>query len=187
MGMFNALGTANAAVINFDEFTSPPVTGSYSDSGISGPLVYPTVTIDGGPSARVMNGSGWDNEQTSGQNLFGTLDGSFALTFTNPVSNFSLDVLNGTGGATFTVNLYDSFDVLFSSTSNGLPDWPSGWHYSYLGGGISKARILGNSDFAIDTISFDTVATDVPEPATLTLLGAGLVGAFASRRRKAKA
>jgi len=184
--MFSALGTANAAVINFDEFTSPPVTGSFSDSGIAGPLVYPTVTVDGGPSARVMNGTGWQNEQTSGENLFGTLDGFINLTFTSPVSNLTMDVLNGTGASTFTVNLYDFNDILFSSTNSGLPDWPSVWHYGYAGGGISKVRILGNSDFALDTISFNT-ATAVPEPATLTLLGAGLVGAFASRRRKAKA
>jgi hypothetical protein len=180
--MVSALGTANAAVINFDEFTSPPVTGSYSDTGIAGPLVYPSVTVDGGPSARVMNGTGWLNEQTSGENLFGTEDGFITLDFTSPVSNLVMDVLNGTGGSIFTVDLYDSFGTLFSSTNNNLPDWPSAWHYSYAGGGISQAKILGNNDFAVDTISFDT--SEIPEPATLTLVGAGLVGAFAGRRRK---
>jgi len=143
--------------------------------------------VDGGASARVMNGSGWQNEQTSGANLFGTTDGFVNLTFTSLVSDLTMDVLNGTGASTFTVNLYDANDILFSSTNNNLPDWPSAWHFSYNGGGIAKATILGNNDFAVDTISFNTSATDIPEPATLTLLGAGLLGAFASRRRKAKA
>ncbi|HSS14077.1 MAG TPA: PEP-CTERM sorting domain-containing protein, partial [Rhizomicrobium sp.] len=154
-----------------------------SDSGISGPLVYPTVTINGGPSARVMNGSGWQNEQTSGNNLFGTLDGAMTLSFTSPVSNLAMDVLNGTGGSLFTVELYDSSNVLFSSISNALPDWPSAWHYTFGGGGISTAKILGNSDFALDTVSFDTTAA-VPEPLTISLFSAGLVGAAAMRRRK---
>jgi hypothetical protein len=70
-----AASRASATIINFDEFTSPPVTCCYGNP-VVGPLVYPSVTItDGAGQGQVMNGSGWDNEQTSGNNLFGTESG----------------------------------------------------------------------------------------------------------------
>jgi hypothetical protein len=101
-----AMTPANAVSINFDEFASPPVTCCYGSTGVTGPLNYPSVTVTAGDGGYVMNGSGWSNEQTSGYNLFGTLSGVIYLDFTHPVSNLALDVINGEGGATFTVDLY---------------------------------------------------------------------------------
>ena len=182
---FGSSASAANVTVDFDEFTSPPVTCCYGGP-IVGPLVYPTVTVSAGDGGTVMNGSGWQNEQTSGDNLFGTLSGSIELSFTNPVSNLALDVLNGMGAATFTVDLYDANGNLFSSISNDLPNWPSAWHYAYAGGGISEALILGNGDFAIDTVTFSTGA--VPEVSTWGMMCLGFAGlGFAGFRSSRKA
>jgi hypothetical protein len=175
-----------AAVINFDEFTSPPVTCCFGDSGVTGPLVYPEVTIaDAVNSGFVMNGTGWNNMQTSGENLFGTLSGSMSFVFNAPVSNLSFDLINGTGAFDFTVNYYDQSSALILQTVVALSDYATQGSVGTLSpalSGIMSVQILGNGDFAVDTISFN--GGEVPEPSSLALAGSALAALALSRLRR---
>ena len=180
-------GAANAQSVNFDEFTSPPVTCCYGNP-VTGPLVYPAVTIhDGANSGQVMDGSGWQNDQTSGQNLFGTTSGTINFDFSSPVSGLAFDLINGTDASRFTVSVFGTGDVLLDSQIVSLGSWftQSGnvGHVSFADSGITNAVITGNNDFAVDTINFNV--SGVPEPSTwaMMLLGFGAIG-FATRRRR---
>ena len=183
-----ALSLAASTVnVNFDEYTSPPVTCCYSDTGVTGPLVYPDVTVqDGIGSGYVMNGSGWNNVQTSGDNLFGTESGSIDLIFNSGVSNFSVDVINGSGAAGFALNLYDAAHSLIATSAFNLTDWGSVGSVLTVNPGTSGiwyAEIIGDSDFAIDTVSFDTGSSPIPEPSTILLMAGGVCALLLKRLR----
>jgi hypothetical protein len=179
---------ARADVVNFDQYASPPVACCYGSTGVTGPLVYPHVTImDGNGAGSVMNGSGWDNEQTSGNNLFGTESGTIVLTFNVPVSNLVLDVINGTSASSFTLNGYDQTSTLLGADTQSLNSYTSPGSVSTFSlnfGDIWSATVVGNGDFAVDTISFNTGTT--PEPGFLGILVAGVATLFASKQRRHK-
>ena len=147
-------------------------------------MVYPDVTItDGAGTGYVMNGSGWNNMQTSGANLFGTESGSFVLTFNNAVSDFSVDVINGTSSNSFTLDLYDQSGTQIFQSVISLNNYDTPGSVATMNpatAGIWKAAIQGDSDFAIDTVSFNT-GQAAPEPSTLVLV-AGAAVAFGLRR-----
>jgi hypothetical protein len=183
---------ANIVNINFDEFTSPPVTCCYATTGVLGPLVYPTVTVvDGSGGGYVMNGSGWNNEQTSGNNLFGTGSGTIYLNFVSPVSNVNLDVINGESASNFTVNAYDPLNnTIFGQTQalNSFGGAGSVSHFDANVADIKQLAVYGNFDFAIDTVSFNTNTSTTPEPALYGILAFGMVLLGLARSfRKAKA
>ncbi|WP_321477585.1 PEP-CTERM sorting domain-containing protein [uncultured Paludibaculum sp.] len=177
-----------ATIINFDEFASPPVTCCYGTTAVTGPLVYSDITIAAGAdSGFVMNGDGWDNQQTSGNNLFGTNSGSMILTFNAATDGFSVDIINGTSAATFTLTLFDQLDAQLFQTTTGLNDYGTLGSVGTLSAttvGIWKAVIEGNSNFAIDTVSFNGGAAAVPEPSTLALTGAAALFLSLLRRRR---
>ena len=189
--LFLLPATASGQQINFDEFTSPPVTCCYGNP-VQGPLFYPEVVIqDGFGGGTVMNGSGWLNAQTSGQNLFGTLSGRMVIFFPGQQANgLSLDIINGLiSGYAFTVNIY-GIDTMFIA-SNSIALAPFGQpgsvgNVSFSNAGIWRVDISGSDNFAIDTLNYNTGA--VPEPGTwaLMLLGFGLMGRGlrASQRRR---
>ena len=60
------------------------------------------------------------------------------------------------------------------------------WHFMTNGGELSHFALYGRKTFSIeqDCLGCDPDITEVPEPATLLLLGSGLT--FAARRRRAK-
>ncbi|TDK67369.1 PEP-CTERM sorting domain-containing protein [Sapientia aquatica] len=174
---------ASTVSINFDEFTTPPVNCCYGNPTQGVPVIYPTVTITGGNSGTIMDNTGWSNMQTSGKNLFGTLDGLITLNFNQPISGLSLDVINGTNAASFTLSEYDNSHNLIDSETMFLNRYTTAGsveRFSLLDSGVFSATISGNGDFGVDTITY----SDVPEPATLALLGLGLL-AFAGLRRRA--
>lgn len=58
--------------------------------------------------------------------------------------------------------------------------------FGWVGAGITSIKISSAADFAFGNF-FTSGATPAPEPMTLSLVGAGLAGIGALRRRKAKA
>lgn len=181
---------AKADTINFDEFTSPPVTCCFSDTGIIGPIVYSTVTIqDGAGSGHVMNSEGWSNQQTSGDNLFGTLSsGAIDFLFNQDVFGLNFDLINGTGAFDFVVSIFDANDSLLGSQTislNSFATQGSVQNVAFGQTGIRTVHIAGSDDFAVDTINFSTSGGAVPEPASWALMigGFGLAGGALRRRR----
>ena len=185
---------AFAVLINFD------------DQGLSGPQLFGGVMqvialtnvggsgIDATFSGGVIltNATNFPANHTS---VYGTYSGvtgytnPMTVTFSQPVSNFFLDLYNGwTSDRTFTV-----FDNSGNSTTVTLPPNTSSGQtlvsFSAAGSIISLQDVtIGVStwDFLIDNIHFNEPLPTVPEPATMLLLGAGLLGLVGLRGRLKK-
>jgi hypothetical protein len=181
---------ATPIVRDFDELGAP--VDCCFGSGAFNVVSYPDLTVSSGASAVVMNNQGWSNMQTSGLNLYGTLDGYIDLTFSSLVNNLNFDLINGAGAYTFTVNFYDVLDNVIEvdlMSLNSFASTGSVGHIAGSVGNIAKVRILGNEDFAIDTISFEIARSEVPEPASLALFALGLLSCLSmlmlqTRRRQ---
>ena len=196
-GLAPLVASAAAQNVNFDEFTSPPVSCCFNTTGITGALDYPGVLVDGGASGAVMNGDGWLDAQTSGANLYGTLGATISLQFHQSSSDISLDVINGTSSVAYTVSLYDVHASLIDASTQTLaafdqPNFTTGVaHFMFADDGvwsvvISTPFVADGNDFAIDTLGFgtDTGTTPVPEPSSALLLLAGIASLFVSARRR---
>ncbi|BDT57850.1 hypothetical protein MasN3_13440 [Massilia varians] len=180
--------SATPIVRDFDNYTSPPVSCCYTSSEVR-VAVYADLTVSGGESGRVMNASGWNNLQTSGANLYGSKDGFIDLLFTAPVYNLAFDLIHGNfGNINLTVNYFDSGNVLLEQASVPLTSYAMPGSVKHVIGratNIAHVRITGASNMAIDTISFELAPVNVPEPASMALIGLAALGMTAARRRRA--
>lgn len=167
---------ASAALVtrNFDELGEP--VDCCFGSGAYNVVSYPDLTVSSGASAVVMTYLGWADMQTSGKNLYGTLDGYIDLTFSEPVYGLNFDIINGAADFSFTLNFYDILNNLIETDLMSLSSFSTLGSVGHAVGGvgnIAKVRILGNEDFAIDTINFEIARSEVPEPGNLALFVLG--------------
>ena len=186
---------ADTIVINFDVdgfgatiAGNTPITDQYANLGVlfAGIEDGGAVDINAAPDPDGVAAPSSPNVMTNCANANLGCPGNRAdilrMTFADPVSGISL-MLDSLGGLSVTFNLYDAFDALLETltiSSGGSLFVP----VAFASTGVSRIDGIQPSDgwaWAFDDLTFTTA---VPEPGTLALLGIGLLGMGAARRRK---
>ncbi len=183
---------ANATTITFDELTPQPVDGLTFNGVTFG------FTVGGSPSTDAFFNVtfadfGIPGEAATNINdsaLFGLSEGVLSLAFLAPVTTLSFGVAIADFGPFspgFTVSLFDDLNILvgeFPVDTDSLVLFSEGL-FSYSGSPIGSATVAfaDVGAFVLDNLTFSG-ATEVPEPATLAILGLGLLGIAGLRRRR---
>lgn len=193
----------------FDSLTAGVTTTMLLPSGITISFEPNAMPVSGGSSGQYAppflsgsNGTNFGNAPvpgedntvyiTSGSNTSaGNAAAAATLSFATPQAFFGL--LWGSVDDYNTLSFYNGIDLVGSVTGADVTASPNGNQgvmgtlYVNINSSLPFDRVVATSTqfaFEFDNVSFNTTA--VPEPASLGLLGVGMLGLAAIRRRKAQ-
>jgi len=216
LGLIFAGGPAMAAAIQINSAAALGSNdyfdwGQISSAHLASPV---SITSNLGSTGSISDGAGFSG-LTEGTDWFGNFTVGNKVLFTGDTnspfgasSSFTVDLNAAVGGLglQITSNFYGGFDAsleIFNGATSlglfsvsGVMDGAENGSAPFLGAqsdalNINKAVFTLTSNtgagLGVNRLLTAGAATPVPEPVTLSLFGAGLVGAVAMRRRKAKA
>lgn len=184
--LLGMLSSAQATTLTMDELPFQPIDG-LTFSGVTF-----SFSVSGIPDLDANYSSGGPGATTYVQDpsIEGNSSGILGLDFANPTADLGFGVALSTFASLspgFTVELFDAALVslgTFPINTDPLISYTEG-QFTYLGAPVLRAVIDfddGAGRFAFDNLTFSS--TSVPEPASLALLGIGLAGLGAMRRRR---
>ena len=177
---------AQATIITFDE--APAASGvAYAGTAAAAFSLTNFGTVGGNSKGNPGN---WGLEGTNGSQFLG-FNSSYSetVTFASSATNVSADFSrsNGSSSETIQFNAYDG-NILVDSVSVALGAINNWTTLSVSSADITSVTWTGTGSsfhpYGVDNFNFVTSAA-VPEPTSVALLGLGILGFVASRRKSA--